>query len=393
MSGFCGDCGAPRKGAGIFCEQCGSPLKPGAVTDGPIEPPLGELPPRPQTPPSESRPARGRALNQRVLIGIAAGVLTLGMAAGGSWWWLAPHPATEAQLREGAQPWLTGDGLRSLNRPCLSNFNYNASPVAIDPNNEQTRAWLDALVKAGLYEGPEMVNTGVSWQPLQLRYTKTAKAANVIVDGRLCAASRLEILGVDLQPKSEEHWGPMRIQQATLKVRWEDRAAWSDNEPFKSEFDPKFDDRSETLSWVEQHSAWRLMTPVEVSAWYRARSHSQGSDADKGWLQNLFASGDTPEKVAETMLRAMMEKDLDTMAKLTYSRELSPEQIKRQLQPLADKSKDDKHDVDYVLVTRLSGDESRTKMELTVRMKNGETQFMPMELRSLDHQWRVVLGL
>src|SRR5450830_112881 len=400
MTGFCHECGAPRAVAGVFCEQCGASLRPLGVLRPPPSTPLPKT--HPQMPLSDGRsgpkqgpvaePRRPVQISRRLLIGGAGGVLALLLAGGGAWWWLAPRPATEALLLDCVKPWLTGEGLNRLSRPCLSNFDYRASPVGINPDNASTREWRDGLFKAGIYQGTEEVRTGNVWQPLQLRYEKTPKASTSIVDGRLCAASRLEALGLEFNPKEEEHWGPMRIQRGVLKVRWEDRAAWSDSEPFKSEFDRQFKDEQESLVWVAQDKGWRLMTPLEVNAWTTARRHPAGlADAEQGWLSKLFSSGDTPEKVAESMLRAMMERDLDTMAKLAYSRELSREEIRHRLEQAPSQTKN-AGELDYVLVTRVSGDQSRTVMELTARMKTGETRFLTLELRSIDHQWRVVMG-
>jgi hypothetical protein len=388
MAAFCHECGAPRAADSVFCEQCGTSLRPQGVLLAELEPPRTPHAPRPSPGPIAT-PRRPVQLNQRLLIGGAVGVLALVLAGGGAWWWLTPGPATEAKLLEGAKPWLTGDGLKQVTRPCLHNFDYQASPVSINPDNQPTREWLDGLVKAGLYQGPETVSTGNSWQPLQLRYEKTAKAATAIEGNRLCAASRLEVLGLEFNPKAEEHWGPMRIQRGTLKLRWEDRAAWSDSAPFKSQFDGEFSEQQRNLLWVAQDKGWRLMTSQEESAWQSALRHPP-AEADQG-LSSLFSGGDSPEKVAESMLRAMMDRDLDTMAKLAYSRELSPEAIRQRLEQAPARPKNAEV-LDYVLVTRVAGDQSRAEMELTARMKTGETQFLTLELRSINHQWRVVMG-
>jgi hypothetical protein len=118
------------------------------------------------------------------------------------------------------------------NSLCIANMDYAASPFNAAQSDAATRAWLDTLVKAGLYS-PAVEIPASDFQQAFAQYQATPELAKWRNGRSLCVAKGVEIADVTGIEKPAEqplgrHGGPPTVlaAKATLVLKATDTAPW-----------------------------------------------------------------------------------------------------------------------------------------------------------------------
>lgn len=394
---FCHECGADAALDATFCEECGAELRP---LPAPRAPAASRAPA--SLPPHSSAGLPRSPLKGRTLITASGAVALLAVAGGAAWFALAPKPATESELRAGADTWLKSVAVARHNRPCLQNFDYRANPVLVNPADNRSQEWLAALVKARIYKEPTKVQTGNAWEPVHLRYEKGPEAAQYLINGQLCAASQLQVTHVSFDTKAETKLGESRAQPGTVGLAWQDRAAWSQEEPFKSAFDGRFAEREESLVWLRDKDSWKVAGDNDRNRLQRelvkltqAATPSAGKAAGGfslgSFFSGLFSFGDTPEKTVERFFRSLEGGKAQEAAELLYGAEIP----KEKLVPLLAASSAEM--VRYGGIGRiesedLGGSDSIRRLRSRITYNGGRTETKILALHKVDGRWLLDLS-
>jgi hypothetical protein len=215
---YCTACGTLNAGDARFCDHCGLPMKrqPASATPSPL--PTAEASASSSVPadidgaepapmafstggsglatssdqllplqPSASWPS-SPPWTQRWLAPGAALASVLVLALGGVIWYAAAPPPTSQEVllalrRPGAKVTVPSPDLL-----CLRNLPYQRHHIQVQPSDQATRNWLDALVKAGLYApAVEVIPEGLSRDTL-LQYQSLPAITLWRRGGRLCVA-------------------------------------------------------------------------------------------------------------------------------------------------------------------------------------------------------------
>jgi len=294
---FCTRCGHRNPDAGRFCEECGHPL--GA------QPSPAPSPPAPRTVPMTGMPS-GPTLAaaplgwppRRVLLLAAAAllsVLALGLTA---WLLLAPEGASKANFERALTRGLEQNPALLRERFCLDNFNYAANPVDVNRFDTVTNNWLQFLVQAGVYSGPELVQEQHFFRFVQNnRYRWGEQAAQFIRDGRLCFAQGVELVEIkDFSQPSK--LADFELVHVKASLRLHEPAPWSQTEQARQlnpAFMPEF---SQGFVLVLREGRWELANPNEIAALQQAHLEGElgqnkgAAPADpspSGWFGGLLS--------------------------------------------------------------------------------------------------------
>jgi hypothetical protein len=293
---FCTQCGHHNPDKGRFCEECGQPL-----TERPV------LVATPQ--PAGVAHSASRSPSKRMLImaGVAvAGVLLVG---GGLAYMLMPESASTGTFAKVIERALDKQPDLLRNRYCLGNFAYDKNPIYINAQDRNTRRWLELLVNAGVYAGPETITTGSGFfTRTQLKYEKTPEAANVIRDKQLCFADGVTLKSVDSFTPPQK-MGGHEVSKATVTLALKNPAPWSQTDEARSMNERFVPESSETFTLVLREGKWELLTGgMPPSGAARTQPKAVAAD-EPGFFAKLFSFGQT-NPVLGTWAGSMMGVEL-----------------------------------------------------------------------------------
>lgn len=300
MNRFCTACGTTNEVDARFCDHCGQALRP-RVAPGPA----------PAPGPLADGASGGAALPGLSKVGRAGPLvwgalgLTVLLAIGAVVWaLLGPGLPSAADQDRIAKAWLARQQEGLLQRACLTNFPYQRNPVALNPFDTQSQAWLDALVDAGVYERRDS-------QGGSLMYAHGPKAAAHIRGSRLCLASGVEVRELRLEEIPQAKGKAARLH---FEVIWTGQPDFAARPPVSEQIGPRVKPRSETLMLVRRDSGWAEGDLSDLAALGGDRKPAASAVAQAGsgpgflaWLSNLFSFGGGPASVAKDFSLAVTQ--------------------------------------------------------------------------------------
>ena len=223
---FCTQCGHRNPDDGRFCEECGQPLAGRSVADSP---PQSASVVSVSQQPRSVQPGKKRLL---ILAGGAVAVIIVG--GGGLAYFLMPESASDGNFAKAIERALEKQPDMLRNRYCLTNFAYDKDPVYVNQHDRNTQRWLQFLVGAGLYVGPEHITTRSGFfTQTQLKYDKAPEAAGFIRDNQLCFAEGIVLKSVDnFTPPRKV--GEHEVSKTTVTLALKKPAPWSQTEEARS---------------------------------------------------------------------------------------------------------------------------------------------------------------
>jgi len=256
MTRFCTQCGAANTDDARFCAHCGAPMRHVPIPTSATQPAV----------PPVAAPRQGwgvwlLAATMAALL-VVAGIL--------AWWVFGRNPGpTQAQADAAAAAWLQQHQSQLQQAACVRNLDYAQDPLLVNAFDQNTRQWLDALVRVGVYTGPRVVRYGF-FEQLQYRYGP--QAARYIRDGALCVApalavSRVQVVGANAPALPERLPGAGKLPAgwalAAVQLQWQGLAPWAEQPPFAARFTQLQTGLRQTIVLRQDGQGWRLATPAE----------------------------------------------------------------------------------------------------------------------------------
>ena len=192
MAIFCHKCGTKNEVGAGFCENCGVAQRQS------IAAPFADqqsIPPGGFFPVTGSVSGSGR-INKLMFASVATAVLLVGGGLAAYFALKMPEPS-RSNLVAAAKVGYGKEGTEQARRAlCLSNIDYGNPPFNAREEDMRTRAWLDALVAAGLFSPPTLVSSGGMFPQTLAQYAGTTDLAKYREGSRLCVAKAVEIVDV-----------------------------------------------------------------------------------------------------------------------------------------------------------------------------------------------------
>lgn len=273
MAIFCTKCGTSNEDGAGFCDNCGAPLRAALAKT-----PDGGVASQPAIATGRTAsPGTVTKINpKKVIYAGAALVIVLILGGGAMYFILQPPAATPSALLAAAK---AGYGKETTDRfkreLCISNIDYSKSTFNAGENDRRTLAWLNALVTAGLYSPPVVINSGGFFAQTLLQYVATPELANFRQGSELCVAKGVEIAEVTDIEKPEEQ--SINFKGKPLKIM-----AVKTNLVFKS---------LNTASWMEKPEV-RDAVMATVDGWeYKDRALQKKVEDYFGLKDNKWTTG------------------------------------------------------------------------------------------------------
>lgn len=239
MSVFCTKCGTANEDGSAFCDNCGVPLRP-AVSKAPdaMSVPAGFTNATTSAPYATVKPL----VAKKVIYAAMGLVAVLVLGGGAVYFMLQPPAATVATLLAAAKAGYGEETSNSFKRQlCMSNINYSQPAFNAAEFDQSTKAWLNALVAAGLYNPPVAISSGGFFSQTLLQYVATPELAKYRQGNALCAAKSVELADViDIEKPEKQslgkNGGPPKVVAVKSKLVWQsvDTAPWMDKPEVRS---------------------------------------------------------------------------------------------------------------------------------------------------------------
>ncbi|RZI76905.1 MAG: hypothetical protein EOP80_06770 [Variovorax sp.] len=161
---------------------------------------------------------------RRTLLGIAAAAALLVAVATGVrlTHWTAPPTVTAETLHRSMAAAVAGAHAPGQDPICVANgLAYDQEPVNVQLDNSATLAWMNMLVEAGLYAGPEEGSSGGALsQPIAI-YRPSPELAQWGGARRLCVARAIRLADVsNLGPVADVRLRGKAYTGVLADVRW-----------------------------------------------------------------------------------------------------------------------------------------------------------------------------
>lgn len=257
MANFCKKCGTPAVDGAGFCDECGNPLTP----------PLAAVTPA-------ASPAAAPAINKRLLAIAGGAVAMLAIAGGGVALMLAPEKASEASFSRAIMTYVASNAALRDSVLCLSNVPYRSDEVQLNQFDQQNRKWMDALVRSGLYSGPEEQTSGGFFQQTSYVYRITPAGKSAVRNDKLCLASGVKVKSVTGFDRVQELNGSPSAQ-ALAVMEIDGVADWVTKSPDRNLLLEKLDfsDRPVSFPMAQVEKKWIVIDNKQREA-RRARTDS-----------------------------------------------------------------------------------------------------------------------
>lgn len=432
MARFCTRCGTKNADDAKFCESCGAPLRAPVAASTAASASVQHAPqPTPQPIPQPVRAGLSRRAGVLILSGMALLLLVVAVVA-----WRVLGPSTgpsSAELRAAANTWLQQHQAGLLQQDaCVRNFNYSANPVFVNGFDTQTQTWLNALVKAGIYSGPQTVQSGFI---TQLKYSYGPQAARYIRSGALCVADGLSVKDVQVLQPGSAAWAerlpvtvklPQDWALIRLKLQWIGLAPWAQQEPVSYQFTRLAAPLQQDLLLHKTQQGWVLPSPSEelgmqAQLGLLAAGGAVGQAAQQfgqqlgnamqafggqsnataaqppsspgfwDWLKNLFGFADPARRLPGQFYGDVQSGRFDAAYALLgpQMQILGPEKMKMAMQLAQSEiqSKGGLRDVNILEVTDQAG---AKRVRYAVQFGNGSQQTETMLIGKIGDQWRIL---
>lgn len=304
MAIFCTKCGTSNEAEGKFCENCGAQLRAPVKSLRTASTPDESISPQ-----STSLKVSNLRIDSKKVIFVGAAVVAVLLLGGGATYFaLQPPTANANTLLAAAKAGYGKETTDTFKRElCISNIDYGKSKFNAGASDQRTQAWLNALVKAGLYSPPvEISGGGFFPQPL-LQYVATPELEKYHQGGKLCAAKDVEFFEVtDIGKPEEQSIGrnnaPTKVLAVNTKLRLKSvsTAPWMELPELRDEF------MTNISGWEYKDKALQKLIPVAFglkdSKWttgtaYQAQLLQQHENARRG---NKQAQADNNSVTAQS---------------------------------------------------------------------------------------------
>lgn len=406
MARFCSACGTTNEDDAAFCDNCGQALRrPNAAQPAPT--PASTAAPAPV--PNPGRP--GRPSTKTLLWG-GVGTATLAVAIGGgvwAWSFMQHRPPSEAEQTALATQWLTQNKEQLLQKSCLSNFPYQKSPVSVSAWNNDTRAWMDALVAGQVYQ-----STGTDAYNNQI-YEHGPQAGRHIRRNRLCLADAVKLDSTELKPAGEAEQAVLdktedgrRFARLSLRYSWDGLPAFATTSPVSDEWPNSMKNTEADLTLYRGDDGWREATDADQRRLRQqiaairdqdrpqpSATSSSGSGFDIGrWFSQLFSFGSGPEQVATAFIEAMAAGDVDTALGHLHpqQRSATTDSKIRMAMEMKRQDRSTEREVERVTSEVQNQTDTMANVLVVVHYSDGRQEKERVKLRQHQGTWYVVMN-
>ena len=218
MAIFCTKCGTSNEDGAGFCDNCGAKLRVPASSsehlDLTTESPTYTLH-------AHAQVEAGFIDSKKIIYAGAALAAVLVLGGGAMYFVLQPPSATASTLLAAAKAGYDKNTINQLKSElCISNIDYSKNIFNAGEYDQTTQTWLNAMVAAGLYSPPVMVNSGNFFSRNLLQYVAKPELAKYREGTKLCAAKGVEITDViNIEKPIEESLGQDGGKPKVLTVK------------------------------------------------------------------------------------------------------------------------------------------------------------------------------
>jgi zinc-ribbon domain len=295
MAIFCTKCGTSNDDVGKFCENCGAQLRASLKSL-----PASLAPTPTEDTQSQSLKSGRRAFDSKKLMLAGTALAGAVLLAGGATYFLTrPPAATAGALLAAAKAAYGKDATDKLSLElCISNINYSKSTFNAGMNDQNTQAWLNSLVKAGLYSTPLEISSGGFFPHPLLQYVATPELDKYRQGGKLCAAKDVELTEVtEIGKPEEQSFGrngeSTKVLTVNSKLRMKslNTAPWMELPEVRDEF------VGNLSNWEYKDKAFQKLIPMSFGI--KDNKWTTGS-AYEAQLQKQYQNAQRGNKQAET---------------------------------------------------------------------------------------------
>lgn len=273
---FCTQCGHNNPVDSAFCENCGASVKKSTAQ---TQPAAATLQPSSSLPTTPSRYGNAK----KWIIGGTIAVGAIAIVGAGAAWFLRPEAASELTFSKAAQKYVDENKAFVEQEICLTNFAYDRDPVAVNQVDARTQAWLNVLVEGGLYEKPEIRESGGYYSNTQLVYKKTDAGRKATQSRKLCFADGLVVKKIEDLRKPEK-LGSTLVSRAVVIFGYKNPMPWTQSVQAQSVMPDRFTrEPRETIQFaLNKDDKWAVPSPAEAASIQRDTRNVQAHQAAQG---------------------------------------------------------------------------------------------------------------
>ena len=231
MAIFCTKCGTSNEDGAGFCDNCGAKLRAPASSEERQDATKDSLA---NTPHAPVQVKAGLVDLKKIIYAGAALAVVLVLGGGAMYFVSQPPSASASTLLAAAKAGYNKSTISQFKGElCVSNIDYSKNIFNAGEYDQNTQAWLNAMVAAGLYSPPVMVNSGNFFSRNLLQYVATPELEKYREGTKLCAAKEVEIAEIiNIEKPIEESLGrdggkpKVLVVKSNLILKSINTAAW-----------------------------------------------------------------------------------------------------------------------------------------------------------------------